>query len=395
MVDESGAVIAGLQRTARNLGYWPFRHCYEEGLRRDQSLTGTVSLDLLVSPEASARRTELQSSTVKDGVVTACVAREAHHIVFDPVASPIAAKLRVLLALGDEPVPLALGFPGGKDLRAELRSHWPEAASCFEASLSRHPDAGGRIELRFDLDDDGALSQISEVGARYPDTATTECVAAVYRRAQLTSPPAVRGGPSCTRCTSSRRRPCSQFRRSAFGGEAAPLTLHRLRRAPRSREGANFGRAVLTPRSNASSAHGPREASRCSSSHCQKARAHRSPPRRFGWMRSFCRSSLVRPPMTASLSKKRHGAQWSWMTCRIPVSGFHMGGVIQTHDAPVAAIFFASVSTARACISGTVMSASLAPRVTMTSAGRRESHSSNSGLEAHVVVYVDVAACTT
>ncbi|MGH7434266.1 MAG: hypothetical protein ACRENE_01165, partial [Polyangiaceae bacterium] len=193
VIDESGTVIAGLQRTARNLGYWPFRRCYEEGLRRDQSLTGTVSVDLLVSPEASGRRTELQSSTLKDDVVTKCVAREAHHLVFDPVASPVAAKLRVLLALGDEPVPLALGIPGGKDLRAELRAHWPEAASCFEASLARHPDAGGRIELRFDLDDDGALSQISEVGARYPDTATTECVAAVYRRVQLTSPPAVRG----------------------------------------------------------------------------------------------------------------------------------------------------------------------------------------------------------
>jgi hypothetical protein len=193
VVDESGAVIAALQRSARNLGYWPFRHCYEEGLRRDQSLTGTVSLDLLVSPDASGRRTELEGSTLKDGVVTACVAREAHHIVFDPVASPVAAKLRVLLALGDEPVPLALGFPGGKDLRAELRTHWAEAASCFEASLAHHPDAGGRIELRFDLADDGTPTRVSQAGSRYPDTQTADCVEEVYRHAALTSPPAVRG----------------------------------------------------------------------------------------------------------------------------------------------------------------------------------------------------------
>jgi hypothetical protein len=193
VVDESGTVLPGLQRSARNLGYWPFRHCYEEGLRRDQSLTGTVSLDLLLSPETTGRRTELESSTVKDGIVTACVAREAHHLVFDPVASPVAAKLRVLLALGDEPVPLALGFPGGTDLRATLRTHWGEAASCFEASLARHPDAGGRIELRFDLDDDGTTSKVSQAGVRYPDTETANCVEAVYRKAALTSPPAVRG----------------------------------------------------------------------------------------------------------------------------------------------------------------------------------------------------------
>jgi hypothetical protein len=38
-----GASAAELQRVARNVGYWPFRHCYEEGLRRDQKMGGKVS----------------------------------------------------------------------------------------------------------------------------------------------------------------------------------------------------------------------------------------------------------------------------------------------------------------------------------------------------------------
>src|SRR5258708_21390793 len=77
VLDAEGAVLAGLQRTARNLGYWPFRRCYEEGLRRNQALTGTVTLHVLVPPDASARRTGVSPSTLKDDVVAACVPRES------------------------------------------------------------------------------------------------------------------------------------------------------------------------------------------------------------------------------------------------------------------------------------------------------------------------------
>jgi hypothetical protein len=193
VVDAEGAVLAGLQRTARNLGYWPFRRCYEEGLRRNQALGGTVSLDLAVTPDPAARRTEVTASTVRDDVVTACVAREAHHLALDPVQATVSARLRVLLALGDEPVAGPIPIPGAGELRTALRASWPEATSCFEAAIARHPDGGGRIELRFDLDDDGALARVSESGARFPDPDATECVAAVYRKAPLSVTHAVPG----------------------------------------------------------------------------------------------------------------------------------------------------------------------------------------------------------
>ena len=45
---QGGASAAALQRTARNLGYWPFRQCYEEGLRRDPHLAGILYLYMLV-----------------------------------------------------------------------------------------------------------------------------------------------------------------------------------------------------------------------------------------------------------------------------------------------------------------------------------------------------------
>jgi hypothetical protein len=193
VLDTTGAVLAGFQRTARNLGYWPFRHCYEEGLRRNQALTGTVSLDLLVTPNGSGRRTEIASSSVKDDVVTGCVAREAHHLALDPVDAPVAARLRVLLALGDEPVQGPIPIPGAGDLRTVLEASWPAATACFEASLARHPDGGGRVELRFELEDDGSLVRVAEASPRYPDGETGECVAEAYRKSPLSVPRAVPG----------------------------------------------------------------------------------------------------------------------------------------------------------------------------------------------------------
>jgi hypothetical protein len=193
VLDRDGAVIAGLQRTARNLGYWPFRRCYEDGLRRNQALGGSVTLDMSLTPAGGERRTEIASSSVRDDVVTACVAREAHHLALDPVEAPIAARVRVLLALGDEPVQGPIPVPGAADLRTALRASWQDTTACFEASLARHPDSGGRIELRFEVDDDGGLTGVSETGVRFPDPEASACVAGIYRRASLSVAHAVPG----------------------------------------------------------------------------------------------------------------------------------------------------------------------------------------------------------
>jgi hypothetical protein len=193
VLDAAGAVIPNLQRTARNLGYWPFRHCYEDGLRRNQALGGAVWLDLHLVPDTSARRTEVTSSSMKDDVVTACVAREAHRLVLDPVDAAMTARVRVLLALGDEPVAGPIPIPGGSDVRTTLRASWPDATACFEASLARHPEAGGRVELRFEIDDDGAVARVAPSGVPYADAETTTCVADVYRKVALAIAHAVPG----------------------------------------------------------------------------------------------------------------------------------------------------------------------------------------------------------
>jgi hypothetical protein len=189
VLDPTGAVAPGLQRAARNVGYWPFRHCYEEGLRRNQALAGAVSFDLWVRPEGSVERTEVTATTLKDEVVAACVAREALGLVLAPVDSPTLARARVLLATGDEPVPGPALVPHAEELRASLRDSWSALEACYRESLARHPDAGGRMELRFELAEDGAVARVEEGATHFSDADATRCVVEAYRGAALPAVP--------------------------------------------------------------------------------------------------------------------------------------------------------------------------------------------------------------
>jgi hypothetical protein len=187
-----GAAAADLQRVARNIGYWPFRHCYEEGLRRDQRLGGKVPLELLVDPSGVVERAAANAATVADPSVVTCVAREALHLSLVARESPTQAKLVVTLATGDEPVPVPRPVPGADDLRQALRGHWPAVEQCYAGELPRHPDAGGRMELRFRLGPAGEVAEVAEGDTRFGDADVTRCVLGVYRTTEF---PALHGAP--------------------------------------------------------------------------------------------------------------------------------------------------------------------------------------------------------
>jgi len=53
------------------------RACYERRLKRDPSLSGTVSLKLRVGDAGQVSRVEVEESTVPDPLVAECLRREA------------------------------------------------------------------------------------------------------------------------------------------------------------------------------------------------------------------------------------------------------------------------------------------------------------------------------
>jgi hypothetical protein len=183
---QGGASAADLQRTARNLGYWPLRQCYEDGLRNNQRLSGKVSLELVVSPSGAVDRSTVTATTVRDEMVTACVAREAGRLALPGAAAPSTARVDVSLAAGDEPVTGPRPISNAEPIREALRASWEGARRCYLAALADHPTTGGRMELRIRALSSGEISEVGEVGStRFGDVDVTRCVLGVYRASKL------------------------------------------------------------------------------------------------------------------------------------------------------------------------------------------------------------------
>jgi hypothetical protein len=184
--DATGGVSAAdLQRTGRNVGYWPFRHCYEEGLRRDQHMGGKVDMDLAVAPGGGVDRASILGATLHDESVVLCVAREASHLALTSGEAATTAKMQLTLSTGDEPVPEPHPVPHADELRDALRASWPAVKQCYAGGLSKHTDDGGRLELRFHVKPGGEVAEVSEGDTRFGDVEVTRCILGVYRGAKL------------------------------------------------------------------------------------------------------------------------------------------------------------------------------------------------------------------
>jgi hypothetical protein len=185
VLEGRGAASGDLQRTARDSGYWPFRRCYEDGLRRDQQLSGKVSLALSISASGRVDRSSVTTSTLRDKTVMACLAREARMISFSPADSETLAAADVSLAAGDEPVAVTVPVAGAEALRQSLRMAWPAAQECYSQALARDVQVGGRLELFFRVDLQGEVAEVSEGSPHLADSDLRQCVLDAYRGARL------------------------------------------------------------------------------------------------------------------------------------------------------------------------------------------------------------------
>jgi hypothetical protein len=131
------------------------------------------------------RTANIAGSTLHDESVTLCVAREAAHLSLAAGESSSTAKMTVNLATGDEPVPVPHSAAHADELRETLRRAWPAVTQCYAGEVAKHPDAGGRMELRFHVKPGGDVSEVAENDTRFGDVEVTRCVLGVYRTAKL------------------------------------------------------------------------------------------------------------------------------------------------------------------------------------------------------------------
>jgi hypothetical protein len=179
-------------RVARSKGYWPFRLCYEEGLRRAPKLHGAVRFRVTVGPGGSPRGVRKVAAEVDDPVVVSCVLKAARNLVLAaPERGTPEVTLEVSLWPGDLPVRVAaessLPPTVSATLMAALRARWPDVRACFAIGARRLPGLWGRLALRLRLAPNGQVTEAAEVESHFADADVTECVLRAYERTGVSS----------------------------------------------------------------------------------------------------------------------------------------------------------------------------------------------------------------
>jgi hypothetical protein len=199
---------AGVLARARKYGYWPVRLCFEDGLRRDQSLHGKTIVRLTLSRSGRVAAARLVDTELDDRPVAECLVDEVRELEFLPAPRRrVDIEMSIRLWPGHAPVPLAgppaddyEEPPGELDVaaaRAALEEQSPAMRTCYRQGLARDPKLWGRVQLQLDLDPDGRVLKIAQTESRFPDPAVVQCIISTLSTVRLPQP---KGGSSSIVC---------------------------------------------------------------------------------------------------------------------------------------------------------------------------------------------------
>lgn len=188
---------------ARSHGYWPFRLCFEDGLRESGKLHGKTDVRVRIGRDGRVVSTHLGSSELRDDSVQRCLSDRARALHFTPgPRRPVEATLTVDLSPGDAPLPdPRAGSDANTDAghidvaaTAVALSDVPASIStCYLGALAADARLWGRLALQIDVGNDGAVRKVVEHDSRFPARQVVTCAVAAVNGKRL---PAPAGGPA-------------------------------------------------------------------------------------------------------------------------------------------------------------------------------------------------------
>jgi hypothetical protein len=176
----------------RNLGYWPFRLCLEDGIRAGTDSSGKAVFRFSINAHGRVSYTRRMKSEFSRAV-SDCMRKAAYVPRYQPApARRVDVELVAEVSAGDAPLPPR--DPPGKPfdesaLAATLDAFTPGVTECYRAGLSRDEALWGRLELRIELNESGAIAQVGELDSRFPDPEVTHCVTALFTGKSLHGSP--------------------------------------------------------------------------------------------------------------------------------------------------------------------------------------------------------------
>jgi len=186
---------------ARASGYWPFRLCYEEGLRAGERKRGTVAVRLSANRGGSVTFARSMSSSLSRSV-TQCLRQATYKLKFKAGARRrLDLQLTLQLSPGDAALPPRTREPNAPDSaasRAPSRSGdtnptvpelaavafepapfepWTHVvAECYGPGLQRDAQLWGRVQVRLKRDERGAVVSAEQLDSQFPDPEVVACI---------------------------------------------------------------------------------------------------------------------------------------------------------------------------------------------------------------------------
>lgn len=178
-----GFSAASLLAEARSNGYWPFRTCFEQGLRAKPTLSGQTRLRLSLAAGGRVLASRVLGTELSDRATAQCLAQAARGLAFRRApARRLDVDLSVKLWPGDAPLPPRAPERAGpaldtRTLQRVFEDSAPALSRCCESALRRDPRIWGRIALCVETNAEGVVTRARETESRFADAEASACMA--------------------------------------------------------------------------------------------------------------------------------------------------------------------------------------------------------------------------
>lgn len=183
-----------LQAGLRNLGYWPFRNCYENVARHHSDPGGRTRLRLIVRSDGRVVRSRLVASNLRSREIGACHAAAARQLRLPPIQlRQVDVDVDVSVWPGDLPLlalpsqsPSASNLDLGGVSRILLGME-SSVERCLRQARSSDAKIWGRLALSFAIGDNHRPTAIREHQSHFPDAEATSCVRATLEGIEVST----------------------------------------------------------------------------------------------------------------------------------------------------------------------------------------------------------------
>jgi hypothetical protein len=176
----------------RNLGYWPYRLCFESFASEVHSKGGDAWIQVQVNKHGRVVTSRLLKSSYDHPPIAQCISSATRSIRLSRNQTTGATlNLRVRVFPGDAPLAANRKLSEGKAaiepslLRAALSTVENAVGQCIQDGLGRDPKLWGRLAMLVQFNKQGRVVQSEEYDSHFPDVSVVKCINLAYRDLRL------------------------------------------------------------------------------------------------------------------------------------------------------------------------------------------------------------------